>query len=115
MSVLPLDPSLPDGLAAFDSLATMVLVVEPDGRCLFANAAFEELLGLSRRSVLGESVMGWFVEPGLFKEVLTAVARNDFATSRLQGHLRRHRRPQRLYGHARAHPNSVQIHTKRGS
>jgi len=84
------DPSLTEGLKAFDFLATMVLVVEPDGRCLFANAAFEELLGLSRRSVLGESVTAWFVEPGLFTEVLTAVARNEFATSRLQGHLRRH-------------------------
>jgi two-component system, NtrC family, nitrogen regulation sensor histidine kinase GlnL len=82
--------ALPEHLTAYDALATMVLVVEPDGRCLFANAAFEELLGLSRRSVLGETIMGWFVDPRLFKDVLTAVARNDFATSRLQGDLRRH-------------------------
>ncbi len=84
------DASLPEGLAAFDSLATMVLVVAPDGRCLFANAALEESLGLSRRSVLGESVMDWFLDPKLFRDVLAAVARNDFATSRLQGELRRH-------------------------
>ena len=90
MSAVTPGTHAPDDLAAFDCLATMVLVVEPDGRCLFANAAFEELLGLSRRTVRDEPVMDWFVEPRQFKEVLTAVARNEFATSRLQGHLRRH-------------------------
>jgi two-component system nitrogen regulation sensor histidine kinase GlnL len=90
MSAVTMSVHSPDDLAAFDCLATMVLVVEPDGRCLFANAAFEELLGLSRRTVRDESVMDWFVEPSLIKDVLTAVAGNEFATSRLQGHLRRH-------------------------
>ena len=37
--------------AAFDHLATMVAVVSPEGRCVFANASFENVLGLSRRSV----------------------------------------------------------------
>jgi len=31
-----------DPLAAFDLLATMVAVVQPDGLCLHANAAFEK-------------------------------------------------------------------------
>jgi len=81
---------LPDHLDAFDYLATMVAVVEPDGQCLFANAAFEEVLGLSRRSVLRESIFDWFVDPLLLQDVVGAVARNEFATSRLQAELKRH-------------------------
>jgi two-component system nitrogen regulation sensor histidine kinase GlnL len=81
---------LPDHLDALDYLATMVAVVEPDGQCLFANAAFEEVLGLSRRSVLRESIFDWFVEPLLLQDVVGAVARNEFATSRLQAELKRH-------------------------
>jgi two-component system, NtrC family, nitrogen regulation sensor histidine kinase GlnL len=81
---------VPTGLETFDYLATMVAVVEPQGRCLFANAAFEEVLGLSRRSVLHESIYDWFVEPLLLKDIVGAVARNEYATSRLQSELKRH-------------------------
>src|SRR5205814_2125647 len=42
----------PSAYTALDHLATMVAIVQPDGRCVFANAAFEHVLGLSRRSVL---------------------------------------------------------------
>lgn len=80
----------PAGLDTFDYLATMVAVVEPQGRCLFANAAFEEILGLSRRSVLHESIFDWFVDPILLKSIVGAVASNEFATSRLQAELKRH-------------------------
>jgi two-component system nitrogen regulation sensor histidine kinase GlnL len=81
---------VPAGLETFDYLATMVAVVEPDGRCLFANAAFEEVLGLSRRSVLHESIFDWFVDPTVLKDIVGSVARNEYATSRLQSDLRRH-------------------------
>ena len=81
---------LPQQMGAFDHLATMVAVVEPDGRCLFANAVFEEVLGLSRRSVMRDSIYDWFVDPTLLKEIVTAVAGNEFATSRLQAELKRH-------------------------
>ncbi len=81
---------LPSGLEAFDHLATMVAVIEPDGQCLFANVAFEEELGLSRRSVLLESIFDWFVEPALLQDVVGAVAANEYSTSRLQAHLKRH-------------------------
>ncbi|MGC4060569.1 MAG: nitrogen regulation protein NR(II) [Aquabacterium sp.] len=81
---------LPAGLETFDHLATMVAVVEPDGLCLFANAAFEEVLGLSRRSVMRESIFDWFVDALLLKDIVAAVARNEFATSRLQAELKRH-------------------------
>lgn len=81
---------LPVGLDTFDHLATMVAVVEPNGQCLFVNAAFEEILGLSRRSVLRESIYDWFTEPSLLREVVAAVSRNDYATSRLEAELKRH-------------------------
>jgi two-component system nitrogen regulation sensor histidine kinase GlnL len=74
---------------AFDHLATMVAVVETDGVCVFANAVFEEVLGLSRRSVMRESIYDWFVDPTLLKDIVTAVANNEFATSRLQAELKR--------------------------
>src|SRR3989338_2406799 len=74
---------------AFDYLATMVAVVESGGQCLFANAVFEEVLGLSRRSVMRESIFDWFVDPTLLRDIVTAVARNEFATSRLQAELKR--------------------------
>ncbi|MBA4108941.1 MAG: PAS domain-containing sensor histidine kinase [Leptothrix sp. (in: Bacteria)] len=81
---------LPSGLDVFDYLATMVAVVEPDGQCLFANAAFEEVLGLSRRSVLRESIFDWFEDPMLLQDIVGAVARNEFATSRIEAQLKRH-------------------------
>src|SRR3990167_5895199 len=81
---------LPSGLEVFDYLATMVAVVEPDGQCLFANAAFEEILGLSRRSVLRESIFEWFVDATLLQDIVGAVAPNEYAPSRLQAELKRH-------------------------
>jgi two-component system nitrogen regulation sensor histidine kinase GlnL len=81
------DPSV--GYSAFDHLATMVAVVAPDGQCIFANAAFENVLGLSRKSVLRGSIFDWFADPQRVRETVEAVARNDFATSRLEAQLRR--------------------------
>lgn len=103
------DPVLPLGLEAFDQLGTMVCVVVPDGRCLYANSAFEEGLGLSRKSMLRESLYDWVVSPDLLREVVLAVARNEHAISRLQADLRRH-----LHGHGEPLPVQV-IVTKLGA
>ena len=81
--------ALPEGLSVFDHLITMVAVVEASGLCHFANAAFEDVLGLSRRSVLHGSLFDWFTTPHLIEEVVSAVARNEFATSRLEAELKR--------------------------
>ena len=78
-------------LEALDHLATMVALVQPDGQCLFANAAFEDVLGLSRRSVLGGSLFDWFVDPPAMRETVGAVTRNEYATSRFEAQL--HRQP----------------------
>jgi two-component system nitrogen regulation sensor histidine kinase GlnL len=92
---LPPDTPAPHGAGqgldfeAFDHLATMIAVVHRDGHCLFANAAFEHVLGLSRRSVLRGSLFDWFVDPQILRDTVAAVARNDFATSRFDGQLRR--------------------------
>jgi two-component system nitrogen regulation sensor histidine kinase GlnL len=75
--------------AAFDHLATMVAVVTADGRCVFANASFENVLGLSRRSVQRGSVFDWFVDPQMLRDTVSAVSRNEFSTSRLEAQLRR--------------------------
>jgi two-component system nitrogen regulation sensor histidine kinase GlnL len=104
----PSDPVLPVGLDAFDQLGTMVCVVVPDGRCLYANSAFEEGVGLSRKSMLRESLYDWVVSPDLLREVVWAVARNEHAISRLQTDLRRH-----LHGHGEPLPVQV-IVTKLG-
>ena len=75
--------------AAFDHLATMVAVVSETGQCVFANASFENILGLSRRSVQRGSLFEWFVDGQRVRDTVAAVSRNDFSTSRLEALLRR--------------------------
>jgi two-component system nitrogen regulation sensor histidine kinase GlnL len=77
------------GWQAFDALATMVAVVHVGGRCLYANAAFENVLGLSRRAMLRSSVYDWFADGAAVRDTVAAVARNDFATSRFDALLKR--------------------------
>lgn len=77
-------------LEVLDRLATMVAVVDADGQCRFANTAFEELLGLSRRSVLHTSLFDWFTDAQLARETVDAVVRNEFSVSRFETQLRRH-------------------------
>jgi two-component system nitrogen regulation sensor histidine kinase GlnL len=79
----------PYSFSALDLLATMVAIVNRDGQCQFVNAAFENVLGLSRRSVLRGSVYDWIVDAQVFRDTVAAVSRNDFSTSRLEAQLRR--------------------------
>ena len=67
----------------------MVALIEPDGRLLFANAAFEGVLGLSRRSVLRSSLYDLFVDATTLRHTLAAVSRNEVSTSRFEALLRR--------------------------
>ena len=75
--------------AAFDHLATMIAVVSESGQCLFANASFENVLGLSRRSVQRGSLFEWFVDAQRLRDTVAAVSHNEFSTSRLEALLRR--------------------------
>jgi two-component system, NtrC family, nitrogen regulation sensor histidine kinase GlnL len=86
---LPRDSSAAQAYAAFDHLASMVAVVSGQGECLFANAAFEQVLGLARRNVQRASVFDWFVEPMQVRETVAAVVANLFSASRFEAHLRR--------------------------
>ena len=74
---------------AFDHLATMVAVTQPDGRCIYVNAAIESGLGLPRRSLNGSRVNDWLVDPRTMATTLDAVVRNDFSTGRFDALLRR--------------------------
>ncbi|MES2714709.1 MAG: nitrogen regulation protein NR(II) [Pseudomonadota bacterium] len=74
---------------AFDMLATMVAVVQADGRLLFVNAMFENVAGLSRRSLMRTRLGDWFADPHLLAETLAAVARNEIATGRFDGVMKR--------------------------
>ena len=85
----PAAPRADDGLAALDLLATMVAIVSPEGECIFANSSFENVLGLSRRSMSRGSAFDWFVDAQLLQGTVAAVSSNSFATSRLDAQLRR--------------------------
>ena len=74
---------------AFDYLATLVAVVEPDGTCLFANAMLEAVVGVSRRTLLRGNIHDWFVDPLALHEAILAVSRNEFSARRFEGTLRR--------------------------
>jgi two-component system, NtrC family, nitrogen regulation sensor histidine kinase GlnL len=67
----------------------MVAMLHQDGRCVFANAAFESVLGLSRRSLVHECLFDWFVDADVARETVLAVAANEFASSRFEALLRR--------------------------
>jgi two-component system, NtrC family, nitrogen regulation sensor histidine kinase GlnL len=90
-----------DPLAAFDLLATMVAIVRPDGHCLHANAAFENLLGVARRALLATALPDWLAEPQALRETLAAVAANRIASGRFDAQLRRP---------AGAHPEQLPVH-----
>jgi two-component system nitrogen regulation sensor histidine kinase GlnL len=74
---------------AFDALATLVAVVRTDGTVIYANSAFEQVLGLSRRAVQRSSFYDWFGDAAAARETVVAVARNDFSTSRFEALLKR--------------------------
>ncbi len=75
--------------AAYDLLTTLVLVVRPNGAVLFANAAFEDQMRLSRRSAQRQQLFDWFVDAQQLRESLNAVHQNRVAASRFEAFLQR--------------------------
>ena len=73
----------------FDLLATLVAVAQADGTLLFVNARFEDVVGLSRRTLMRGNLMEWFVDDALLRETLRAVTHNEIATGRFDGSMRR--------------------------
>jgi two-component system nitrogen regulation sensor histidine kinase GlnL len=74
---------------SLDLLATLVAVVDAQGQVLFANAALEDALGMSRRSITGTHFPDCFTEPHLLKNALAGARGNEFAALRYDARLKR--------------------------
>ena len=61
---------------SLDLLATLVAVVASDGAILYANAALEDALGMSRRSITGALLQDCFTEPTLLQSALSGARGN---------------------------------------
>jgi two-component system nitrogen regulation sensor histidine kinase GlnL len=79
----------PNYAQAFDLLATLVAVVRTDGVVVFANAALEDVMGVSRRTIEGSAMASYFSETQSFENALQGAQTNAFATMRYDAQLRR--------------------------
>jgi two-component system nitrogen regulation sensor histidine kinase GlnL len=77
------------GFEAFDQLATMVAVTRPDGRCLRANAALEDITGVARRTLQRTRVQDWMVDPSQLADTLRMVVSNQVTSGRFDALMRR--------------------------
>jgi two-component system nitrogen regulation sensor histidine kinase GlnL len=82
-------PSASPYTTAFDLLATLVAVVRTDGVVVFANAALEDMMGVSRRVIEGAALASYFTEPESFINALQGAQTQAFATLRYDAQLRR--------------------------
>jgi len=82
-------PAKPSYAHAFDLLATLVAVVSTDGVVLFANAALEDVMGVSRRTIEGSPLASYFTETQSFENALQGAQTNAFATMRYDAQIRR--------------------------
>ena len=64
-------------------------VVRTDGIVIFANAALEDALGISRRNIEGSDLPDCFTEPTALKNALEAAGSNAFAALRYDAWLKR--------------------------
>ena len=74
---------------SLDLLATLVAVVDQHGAVQFANAALEDALGMSRRSIAGTRLQDCFTEPALLESALHGASGNHFAALRYDAWLKR--------------------------
>jgi two-component system nitrogen regulation sensor histidine kinase GlnL len=74
---------------SFDLLATLVAVVHSNGAVLFANAALEDALGISRRAIVGSHFADNFTEPVHLQNALQGAGGNEFAALRYDAWLKR--------------------------
>ncbi len=76
--------------AALDWLSTLVAVLDGTGGTVrFANAALEDALGLSRRTLGGADFSQLFAEPALLQSVLAGARGAEFTAMRFEASLRR--------------------------
>ncbi len=74
---------------SLDLLATLVAVVDAQGHVLYANAALEDALGTSRRSIANTLFQECFTEPALLESALSGARGNEFAALRYDAWLKR--------------------------
>jgi two-component system, NtrC family, nitrogen regulation sensor histidine kinase GlnL len=82
-------PAASSRFQSLDLLATLVAVVDPQGAVQFANAALEDALGMSRRSIAGTRLQDCFTEPPLLESALQGASGNQFAALRYDAWLKR--------------------------
>ena len=82
-------PHGPQHLQALDLLSLLVAVLRTDGSVLYANAALEQQLGMSRRTLEGADFTQFFTDPALLQTALAGTSSNDFAALRYEASLRR--------------------------
>ena len=82
-------PAAPASYQALDLLCTLMAVLDEHGGVLFANAALENALGLSRRMLEGSEMAACFTEPSLMDKALRGAQDNDFAALRFEASLHR--------------------------
>lgn len=73
---------------SFDLLATLVAVVRTNGSVVFANAALEDALGTSRRTIEGSQLSDCFTEPNILQNALEGAGSNEFAALRYDAWLK---------------------------
>jgi two-component system nitrogen regulation sensor histidine kinase GlnL len=91
-------PAPPHRFQSFDLLATLVAVVRGDGTVLFANAALEDALGSSRRTIEGASFLPLFTEPQTLRTALDGARVNEYAALRYDAWMvRQNMEPMRVH------------------
>jgi two-component system nitrogen regulation sensor histidine kinase GlnL len=74
---------------SFDLLATPVAVMQGQGRVRFVNAALEDALGMSRRTLFDTHLPDYFMDPQPLIMALAGAQSNEFAALRFEAQLRR--------------------------
>ncbi|MBY0453489.1 MAG: PAS domain-containing sensor histidine kinase [Burkholderiaceae bacterium] len=79
---------------SLDFLSLLVAVLRADGAVLFANAALETTLGLSRRTLEGVHFAQFLTAPALLQNALEGARSQDFTALRFEASLKRvHQEP----------------------
>lgn len=79
----------PQLFQALDQLCTLIVVLDEQGCVRFANAALENALGQSRRTMEGSEFAAYFAEPAVLDKALCGARDNDFAALRFEAGLLR--------------------------
>ncbi|WP_299513251.1 nitrogen regulation protein NR(II) [uncultured Limnohabitans sp.] len=97
----------PNRFQAFDLLATPVAVMQGEGRVRFVNAALEDALGMSRRTLHDSYFPDYFLDPQPLVMALAGAQSNEFAALRYEAQLRRLHHEDPLPVHVIVAPSDV--------